>query len=274
MRYAEHPPPPALAPYVRCVWVFEADRAESGHRERIVPDGRCELVVHVGDAFLETGPDREERVQPRTLFAGQLSRPLWLRAAGRAEVIGVRFHPAAARSFLGLPLTTATDRRLDLRAVCLEETRALHRALEAANDRRASVERFVAQRIERLGIARDGIVEACAARFEATQGRASIEALVADAGIGRRQLERRFRDAVGLSPKRFAAVLRLRSVFDALSANPGAGWTDAALAAGYFDQSHLIRDFRRFVGCSPAQFLAHQAGLGVAIVQAPAGTAA
>ena len=237
MRYQEFPPSPSLASHVRCAWTFEADASERGPAQHVVPDGRCELVFHLGDPFTEAdGAARPERVQPTALFAGQLSRPLWLRATGRAAVLGVRFHPAGARGFLGFSVAEATDRRVPLASLWPRETdECLHALAACAPDARL----------------------------------AAIEALCDATGVSRRQLERRFRDAVGLPPRLFANVLRLRSVFDALQADPRAGWTDAALAAGYFDQSHLIRDFRRFVGCTPAQFLARDHGIGVAIVQSP-----
>jgi AraC-like DNA-binding protein len=74
--------------------------------------------------------------------------------------------------------------------------------------------------------------------------------LVAASGIGRRQLERRFGDAVGIGPALLASIFRFRSVFDLIERDGSRPWTDAALAAGYYDQSHFIREFRRFVGCT------------------------
>lgn len=254
MRYDEFPPSPGLAQHVRCVWTFEADRDENSTRERIVPDGRCELIAHIGDPFMESSIDGVETEQPRVLFAGQLSHPLWLRATGRAHVIGVRFNAWSARRFLGEPVTSATDRRVPVRGcdgATIEE-----------------ISRFVEKRIEASGADDDPIVERAVRQLEQANGRASLDEMLAESRIGRRQLERRFVDAVGLSPRLFANVLRLRSVFDALQANPEGGWTDAALAAGYFDQSHLIRDFKRFVGCTPAQFLASRRGLAAEIATA------
>jgi len=269
MRYEEFPPPPALREHVRCLWRFEAEAREAAPEpERIVPDGRCELVVHFGDPFVEWGEDGRKRTQPSALFAGQLSRPLWLRATGRAGVIGVRFHPAGARSFLALALDSVTDRRVALESICPVEASALVNALGGA-DAASQIEiaaRFVAGRIAGNAIPIDETIARAAAAIESECGRCTLEQVLAKSGLGRRQFERRFRDAVGLSPKRFAAVLRLRSVFDVLQADPRADWTGAALAAGYFDQSHLIRDFRRFVGCTPAQFVAAQAGLATALV--------
>jgi hypothetical protein len=54
MRYEEFPPAPDLRAHVRCLWRFEADAHEAGAPERIVPDGRCEMVLHHGDPFVES----------------------------------------------------------------------------------------------------------------------------------------------------------------------------------------------------------------------------
>jgi AraC-like DNA-binding protein len=64
-----------------------------------------------------------------------------------------------------------------------------------------------------------------------------------------------------------ADILRFRRVFDAIERDSARPWTDAALAAGYFDQSHLVRDFRRFVGCTPTEFAAARPGLASALVE-------
>jgi AraC-like DNA-binding protein len=260
MGYEEFPAPPRLAPFVRCAWAYRAAASERRHApERIVPDGRCELIVHLGDPFAESDGAGPERIQPRALFAGQLSRPLWLRATGAAHVLGVRFHAAGARRFLGMPLWHATDKRIPFDAALSPGPRGLADVLE-----------FVEARIAGDPLEIDSTIAESAAALEAENGNLALDALIAASGLGRRQFERRFRDAVGLSPRLFANVLRLRSVFDALHANPREGWTDAALAAGYFDQSHFIRDFRRFVGCTPSRFCQEAEGLAVAIVQSGA----
>eukprot|EP01030_Chromulinospumella_sphaerica_P019228 gene19228-19112_t len=78
----------------------------------------------------------------------------------------------------------------------------------------------------------------------------------------------RFARIVGVPPRMLAAILRFRGVFEALSESGVTSWTDAAQAAGYFDHPQLARDFRRFVGCTPSQFLAQQAGLAASLVEA------
>ena len=70
-------------------------------------------------------------------------------------------------------------------------------------------------------------------------------------GLSARQFERRFTAAVGVTPKLFCRIQRFQRVFQAMQ-DPNASWVDAALACGYYDQAHLVRDFREFSGETPA----------------------
>jgi methylphosphotriester-DNA--protein-cysteine methyltransferase len=265
MPYSEFAPPPCLADSVRCLWTFEDDaHVTSGAPERIVPDGRPELIVHFGAPFIE-----DSRVQAAAVFAGQITRPLWLRASGPAGVVGVRFHPAGARRFLGLALHEATDTRIPLADLWPGEARVLVDAISTACDARSRATiaaDFVVRRIQRHALRDDALVEHCTRWIEARAGQFAIDDLVGEAGVGRRQLERRFRDAAGIPPRLLGNILRFRSVFDALEQSGSARWTDAAMAAGYFDQSHLIRDCRRFLGCTPTEFLESRGDLATALV--------
>jgi transcriptional regulator GlxA family with amidase domain len=86
--------------------------------------------------------------------------------------------------------------------------------------------------------------------FDETDDVAEVAARL---GVQARQLERRFKLRVGLSPKYFARIRRFQRVFPEVE---GAGWVEAAAACGYYDQAHLIRDFRAFAGEPPAALVA------------------
>ena len=261
MRYREIDPPPHLAAHVRCLWIFEAERA-GPEPQRIVPDGRTELIVHFRAPYAEDGV-----AQPRAIFAGQLTRPLWLRSTGPAGVLGVRFHPAGARRFLGFALSEANDRRVDLDSIWPGRGTSLADAMSAAREdaqRVGVAAEFVAARIA-TGSEDDATVARCAQSLERECGKISIEALSAMAGVGRRQLERRFRDTVGVGPTLLASILRFRSVFDLIERDSARPWTEAAIAAGYYDQSHFAREFRRYAGVTATEFLATRPALASAI---------
>jgi AraC-like DNA-binding protein len=269
MGYAEYAPAPALASFVRCIWTFDAADG-AGEPSRIVPDGRPELIVHLGDPFSEIARDGVALEQPRMLFAGQVTRPLVVKPLGRAAVIGVRFHPAGALPFLGTSLRDATDVRIDAVRLLGEDANTLLGKLRGSTDpgdRLKFVQDFVQQRVRANANARDPTIEATAATIEQAPHRADVAKLAAVAGIGRRQFERRFAHAVGVGPALLAAIFRFRGVFDVLERDTARPWTDAALAGGYHDQSHFIREFRRFVGLTPTEFARTAGALADALAQ-------
>ncbi len=111
MHYSEHPAPPDLAPFVRCFWTLTGD-LPAGSVERVLPDGRQELIVHMGDPFMQ-----DDAVQPRALFTGQISGPLLLRPTGTVFMFGICFHPGGAWPFLRWPQGESAGRILPLEDV-------------------------------------------------------------------------------------------------------------------------------------------------------------
>lgn len=267
MRYREFAPLNALSGVIRCIWIFDRDAHDGEPPEPVIGDGNPELIVHFGDPMVEVGAEGEWR-QPRALFAGQLTRPLWLRPGGRVDVLGIRFHPWSARRLLRIPVSDLTDRRVALNELidgAGEFVDAMSRCTSDAA-RADQAQAFVAQCLARADAGDDREVAQCVARL--LQPGASIDALAAQAGIGRRQLERRFLDAVGVSPRALAGILRLRRFFTLLEEST-APLMEAALAAGYYDQSHFIREFRRYAGYTPTRFMEVRPALATAILQAP-----
>jgi AraC-like DNA-binding protein len=109
--------------------------------------------------------------------------------------------------------------------------------------------------IDRLqpGDAPDPVVRDAIERLERdpSQGIASIAAAH---GLGHPSFVARFRRATGSTPKRFAELVRFHHLIDRMPVATAASWSDLAVAAGYYDQSHVIRDFKRFTGFTPADY--------------------
>lgn len=262
-RYLEQPPRADLADQVQCVWLFEQDGGDGV--QAIAPDGRCELIVHFGRPYQELGPDGFFEQAP-CVFAGQLTRPLHLKSEGAVGVIGVRFHIAAAGAYVGAPLSRFTDRRASLDEIAGPgSAQALAGAVGNAGDeaaRLALVQDHVAAGIARRNL-RDPLVEVAVALLE---DGVAVEALPGRTGLSPRTLQRRFAAAAGVPPRMLAAILRFRGIFDALGEASLDSWTEVAQAAGYFDHPQMARDFRRFVGCTPSQFVARNTGLAASLV--------
>jgi AraC-like DNA-binding protein len=271
-RYEEHDPGPALAAHVHCLWRFEGD--EDGVEQAVPPDGRCELIAHGGHPYEERGAGGAWHAQAPLLFAGQLTRPLVLRSRGPVAVIGVRFKPAGAWAFVGAPMASCTDLRLDLATLHGDGAAASLRAeLDDSADvdaRIAALSRYVAAQIALRDGRRDTAIETCVERILASEGRVALAELGPLAGLGERQLQRRFAEVVGISPRMLGVVVRLRRVFDALRDAPWSTWSERAQAAGFFDHPQMARDFRRLLGTAPTRWAARGPGLATSLADSAA----
>ncbi|MCW5634054.1 MAG: glucans biosynthesis glucosyltransferase MdoH, partial [Rubrivivax sp.] len=302
MRYRQFDPPADLAALLRCVWTFEGEFAVP-HDEHIVPDGSPELIVHVGQPYAEPAEPAEPTEptamvaaaceggasngvcagwieQPRVLLAGNLTRPLRLRAHGRVGVLGLRLWPDAVGAFSALPAPATVDRRIAIDAArAALAARAAAGALSCADAAAAGrVARAVVQALRcrdtaaaaadtgRAAAPRDEAVARFVRRLFQARGQAVLDTEAAALGVSRRQFERRVRAATGLSPKALASVLRFRAVFDELQPGRRSPWLDAALASGFFDQAHMIRAFHRYAGKPPRHYLATAGVLSAALV--------
>lgn len=255
-RYQEFEPPTGLRPFVRTIWTY-AHPDPPPVVQRIAPDGCPELIFDLGAPYEEQDLAGAWRLQPRAIFAGQMTRPLALRPAGPTELVAVRFEPDGARDWLGFPLIDATDRRLDM-------VDRLAGFVAPAGDPVAQVQAFVAwlEADRRRG----------AWRID-PQVRAEVEAAAADRApplrspSEQRALQRRFADRVGIPPRLLRSIFRFRRVFDhaARPDQAAEGWLGAGLEAGYFDQPQMARDFRRFLGCTASEWAREQHALARAI---------
>jgi transcriptional regulator GlxA family with amidase domain len=99
-----------------------------------------------------------------------------------------------------------------------------------------------------------------AARIIESRGLVAVEKLAMDAGISSRQLERRFLSDIGVGPKLLGRIIRFQQVFRAVEQSNSA-WAEIALACGYYDQAHLIRDFNQFAQQTPALLFSNQSVL-------------
>ncbi|RQP21880.1 helix-turn-helix transcriptional regulator [Piscinibacter terrae] len=232
---------PWVAHYWHVGWNLEGHPAQ---QQETLPHPNVHLVVEGGQARL-WGVHR-----------GRFIKTL----AGRGWAFGVKFKPAAFQPFWQRPVSDLADRSVAATEVFGPQADAL-----AAFDEWPGME-TMCQRAEALLMTRmpstlDGTVAALAelvARIEREPGIVSVDQLHAQTGWSVRQLQRLFRQYVGISPKWVIARYRLH---EAVALLQGGTLPDAQLALrlGYFDQAHFIRDFRRIVGQPPSAYAKAQA---------------
>ena len=269
MEYREHAPCAPLAPFVRCYWTLR-DPEPSAARplERVVPDGRMEVIFHLAEPFRRLAADGSTHPQRPAVVAGQLAAGLLLQPGRTVDLFAVRFQPWGAARLLGASAAGLAGRMPALEEVVGREALEVEDTLRA---RARTVERIgIAESwlLRRLGRARGLPADVEAAARLALRGPVGLRVadLAAAVGRGPRTLERGFREHVGLAPKVFLRVARLQGVLRALRAGRVRSWAGAALDGGFADQAHLTREFLDLAGCTPTQYAREQHLLNDGIV--------
>ena len=256
MDYREFGPVEALAPYVDRLWTLVGP-ADAGHADGhvILPDGRPELVLHLGDPFERVAPGGSTR-QASVLLAGQLTEQLVLRPTGRVAALGVRFHPFGAAACFAVPqqqLAGCTPAIDDLSPLLSASMARVRSQTDDVCEAVALVQEALIAHVDGARI--DVRIRRAAGLIERSNGRLSIDTVASTVGTSRRHLERQFLHTVGLGPKRLARIARFQRALRLMGPeNQGSGAATAA-ACGYADQPHFIREFRRLAGCAPSEHL-------------------
>lgn len=236
-------PAPPLGAFIELLWLYES-YAVPHRQERLMPNGSMELV------FLLSAPRAE------AVVAGAYSRFAVLDTSQPAFLLGVHFRPGGAFPFLGMPAGELHN--LDVTLEDLWGAQAacdLHERLVAAPAPDAKFDLLEATLIARAStLHREGAVPWAIRALH----KSSVAEVTSAIGMSGRGFIDAFRRETGYTPKVFHRVRRFQRLLRRVHGNRDVNWSDAALACGYYDQSHLIRDFRAFSGLNPSQYLLAQ----------------
>jgi len=246
-------PSPALTPYIECYWIIGNDDP-APHRQKIIPDGFPEIIFHYRAPYRICLTDTWEQ-QPLQLFAGQISKHFFLENTGPSGIIGIKWKPAAPAQLFNLHMDAFTDKVVALEAAIGQQLQPLQQALSGTTDHDTMIA-LCNQHLEQLtaGTAGKGTpVDSAVDLLFSKNGMATVADMTAAAGVGERQLERHFKQYIGLSPKFYARIIRFSTIFQLIE-QQDPSWAGLAYEAGYFDQSHFIRNFKAFTGEDPSRY--------------------
>lgn len=240
-------PPPELGSIVECYWIAESENVIPA-KEKIIPDGFPEMIFHYGDPYRINLHQAKWELQTKSLLAGQIRRHFFLENTGKSGVLGIKLQPTALTHLFDLSMDTFTDKVADLSTALHVPLQALLSSNAAHDEKIAAINEWLLTMPVLVNQADKAI-----ALIRAHQGAISIADIIATLGISERQLERLFKKYVGLSPKFYARIIRFNYIFHLIQErNPG--WTDLAFNAGFYDQSHFIRNFKAFTGEDPSAY--------------------
>lgn len=245
-----------LSMLVKCYWTLESAADEKLERQTIVPDGCMEMIFHYGDLYLQYNGNGKSIVQPRCFVIGQLTGPLEIGPTGKTGIFSVRFHPNGFLPFASMPI-----KNMENTAIPLDELFGIDGfdigekilKTQSVQEKIEIIEIFLLKILTRPETI-DHIVRCTVETISTGNGQLSVEELSTQIHTSRRQLERKFSVAIGLSPKQLSKTIRLQMALKMLLTKEFNNLTSLAIDNEYYDQSHFIRDFRELVGISPKEF--------------------
>jgi AraC-like DNA-binding protein len=255
--YAEHRPTGALSAFVHRM--AHAEFTMALPPERLAPDSYIKLAfIFSGDPIYILGDG--SYLNWRDGFCGHISPEKGIVATSNGPVrcLMVNFYPSGFHALFGLDVRSFNDRMVKLCDVLGTDVETwLYEGMGRAHGVDGMFA-FLTSWLEELARSRhahdlDRI--AGLERFiRSKNGDLSVGDMVRSAGMGIRQLQRRFQPTIGLGPKAFASVVRFNHVYRTMN-ELGKLDLDVALACGYYDESHLMKDMTHYLGKLPKQFL-------------------
>jgi AraC-like DNA-binding protein len=258
MRYQKYPPPPALAGYVRCLWVMEGDAATLDPGSyRLFANSCPELIFHYRNRFYDCTAAGPSTVFPLMHLCGPSPRYREMKADGPFGIVGAFLYPYSIQAFFGYESPECTNEIIETALLTGEGTaEVLERIALADSDeaRIGIVAGFLLNLLKKRRHAPEAGMQACIQQIIHAKGAMPVESMARQLDISNRHFERRFLTATGIPPKLFSRISRFQSALRQHTLLPGKRLTALAMDCGYSDQSHFIRDFRAFAGLCPKTY--------------------
>ncbi|MFP2909962.1 helix-turn-helix domain-containing protein [Pyxidicoccus sp. 3LFB2] len=255
-------PDPRIREYVLGPYMGYSERTPGPMRRRELPSPKVVLIIDFGPAlrvFDSRDPTQSARHAPG-FVAGLDDAFSITETPGAMSGMQVYFSPVGARLFFGLPMRHLARRVVGLGDIFGADGPLLTEQLHDAPNweaRFALLDQWLLRRILEARAVSDCVTWAWK-RLQASGGVVEIGALADELGFSQKHLISRFNEELGLPPKLLARLIRFDRVIHQLKAGSPDSWASIAYAHGYYDQAHLIRDFRQFAGSPPGEFLRRQ----------------
>ncbi|SHM81905.1 transcriptional regulator, AraC family [Chitinophaga jiangningensis] len=257
MKAKVYTPHPALQEFIHNIGVYGADFTESGlsNMYRFVPSYQRYIMFYLEDPVKVQRVYSNEFVEKSvSLTVGPLEKTVWLDMGRKHLALGVAFKPGGLFRLLNVHMTELHEQDFDTQLFLGREIDEINNQLKEHKsnwDRMVFiVETWLLKKVARLkpSIAVDLVME----NLIQNAGNISIEKMAYDANISIRQFERKCVERTGMSPKRYARLIRFCKAYHLKENFPDATWTTIAHMSGYYDQMHFIRDFKEFAGITPS----------------------
>jgi AraC-like DNA-binding protein len=240
-------------------------------RETLLPNGAVEIMVNLGPVH-EVHSEQGRGLWKDAWISGIQERALTIESLDGTHLVSARLHPLGAVELLGEHVASVANRITPIEAILGPTSLALRGQLTEATsavERFAILETFVRALGPHIGRPVPEFLRRATATIDEMHGVVRLSELHEEIGMSRRHLSVTFSRYVGLSAKRYAAIRRFMWTLGQLRGQTAVDWSKLAAEAGYSDQSHLARDFRRIGAATPTEYLRRATPAADALIDEP-----
>ena len=250
----EYRPKAPLDVFVDKIWYFKSDVFDS--HGITFPILQHELIFSFSDLF-SLKKNNDETFNNQTCWlSGLQTQPIQSITNGSHESLGVFFKPWGLQPFINISMTELTDQQIDLALILGCQGKHLTEQIfdaETAEEKTRIVEEFLVTRLSDKMPPYD-ILKSVKYLQNNEFKKGSIKTIAACENISTKSLIRRFKSTIGLSPGKFAHLIRLNNILTGISDAPGQPLIRIAYDNFFYDQAHFNHFFKSYTGLTPRQY--------------------
>ncbi len=245
-------PPDILKDYVRNFWLLEFDLGPSEKNLRLHADSFPRLTFQYLDRRSHIR-NKDGTQLPQFFLRGIMTSPVEAFIHGRYAHVAVSFFPHALERIFGIKAFDVIDRTCDLSDICPPELLSKLTEATSGHQRISLLSDFFTFQLQKK-FKDDAFIKQCILASPASFDW-NINSLIHSHQISERQLERKFRSAIGISPKTYLRISRFEKAVRLLQDRRFDRLSGVATDLGYADHSHFTRDFKSSAGLTPQAYL-------------------
>ena len=257
-----------LEPFIKYYWILDY---ESNVVEpiRVIPYGCVQFTFYLGERINSLGSNNDSSYKDQAVVTGQISSFFDVVPQGKIRLITIVFKPFGAKPFFDFPIFEIQNNIIPIKDINNKEWLDLENRLGDCVDNKSIVsclENNLLKKLEKntlfnsySSINNERIMLAIN-RIDDSKGTINIKGLSSLVCLSDKQFNRIFADYVGMNPKNFLRIIRYQSVLlklqnSNIKATKAVDFLDLVYDCGYYDQSHLINNFKEFTGYTPKEYI-------------------
>ncbi len=252
--YVEYKPVEILRRYIYCYWVsyrhnnIELNIEHSSKNEMIAPDGCIDVLI---------GADVDGDVI-RNIIVGTVDKPLFVDMEyEKIHTFGIRFLPGGLQAFIRESACLFTNRIESLKDVCSIMNNELGNKILSSRNIKDIIDITNRYFIKKFSndIPWEDTFQNALHLICKTKGSMSVKEIARKEAVSEKQLTRIFYERTGVSTKLFTRIIRFQNILSIINNRHDIKLVDIAMKNGYYDQAHLIHDFKDFCGKTPSEYM-------------------